>query len=120
MFPESVGKPLCESDRVPAPASDWVSAGVCVCARACACATEMISAFVPQCILENYRLTWMHVCGMKDTEADTPEHLHQRGCGNVTAEVRRCSDSVVVPKLRSKPRHQVLRLAQQKKKLLSV
>lgn len=34
MFPESVGKPLCESDREPAGATDWVSAGVCVCALA--------------------------------------------------------------------------------------
>lgn len=45
----------------------------------------MISAFVPQCILENYQLTWMHVCEIKDTNADRLEHLHQHGCGNVTA-----------------------------------
>lgn len=81
MFPESVGKPLCESDRVPARTSDWVPAGVCVRERT----TGMISAFVPQCILENYQLTWMHVCEIKDTNADRLEHLHQRGCGNVTA-----------------------------------
>lgn len=56
---------------------------VCVCVRERT--AGMISALVPQCIPENYQLTWMHVCEIKDTNADRLEHLHQRGCGNVTA-----------------------------------
>lgn len=75
MFPKSVGKPLCESDRVPAYASGWVSAGVYACSppwnNFCLCAAA------PSAKLPAHLNAWLQDIrhGGRQARASSPARL---------------------------------------------